>query len=366
MKVNLQSLKNNKLPILITAIGGGGHGEQILKAIRLAKDDRYHIVGADANPNCPQFSLVDECVTLPFANEPSYLEALLTVCKRFKIKALFHGCEPELKLFAANRELIEQQGIFLPVNPLSVIQVCMNKEKTNEQLENLGFEPPRFISVSSRDALKEIQWFPVVIKPSIGSGGSTSVYIAQNTQELLGLADYLGIEAIAGNFLVQEYVGTPDAEYTVGVLHDMDGNYLNSIAVRRLLSSSLNIRISVSNRTNRQELGPKLVISSGISHGYVGRFTEVTKQCKAIAKAIGVKGPINIQCRLVDGKVKVFEINPRFSGTTSIRAMVGYNEPDILLRRHLLNDRSIEPDFEYREALILRNLVEVEVDNHVR
>ena len=66
------------------------------------------------------------------------------------------------------------------------------------------------------------------------------------------------------------------------------------------------------------------------------------------------------------GKVKVFEINPRFSGTTSIRAIVGYNEPDILLRRHLLNDRSIEPDFEYSEALILRNLVEVVGDKYAQ
>lgn len=359
-------MKTNKLPILITAIGGGGHGEQILKAIRLAKGDRYHVVGADANPNCPQFALCDEHVPLPFASDPSYIDSLLAACKQYKIKALFHGCEPELKLFATQRELIEQQGIFLPVNPLSVIQTCMNKEATNRHLEYLGFEPPRFIRVSSKETLKEIDWFPVVVKPSIGSGGSANVYIAQNTTQLLGLADYLGLEAIVDNFLVQEYVGTPDVEYTVGVLHDMDGNYLNSIAVRRLLSGQLNIRMSLPNRTNRPELGPRLVISSGVSHGHVGRFPEVTKQCRAIAEAIGVKGPINIQCRLVDGKVKVFEINPRFSGTTSIRAMVGYNEPDILLRRHVLNDRSIQPDFEYREALILRNLVEVEIDQYAQ
>jgi len=359
-------LKTNRLPILITAVGGGGHGEQILKAIRLAKGDRYYVVGADANPNCPQFALVDEHVLLPFAGDPSYIDSLLAACKQYKIRALFHGCEPELKLFASQRELIEQQAIFLPVNPLSVIETCMNKEEINRQLKDLGFAPPRFVRISSKEALKQINWFPVVVKPSIGGGGSANVYVAQNARELLGLADYLGLEATADKFLVQEYVGTPDVEYTVGVLHDMDGNYVNSIAVRRLLSGQLNIRMSVPNRTNRPELGPRLVISSGVSHGYVGRFPEVTKQCKAIAKAIGVKGPINIQCRLVDGEVKVFEINPRFSGTTSIRAMVGYNEPDILLRRHLLNDRSIEPDFEYSEALILRNLVEVLVDKYAQ
>jgi carbamoyl-phosphate synthase large subunit len=347
----------DKLPILITAIGGGGHGEQILKAIQLAPGDKYFIIGADANPNCPQFELVDESVQLPFASDPSYLDSLLDVCKRFSVKALFHGCEPELKLFASQRAAIEELGIFLPVNPLSVIQTCMNKLQTNQILKDLGFDPPKFVQISSSEALKKIEWFPVVVKPSTGSGGSANVYIAQNSKELIGLADYLGLEVIAESFFVQEYIGTPDDEFTVGVLHDMDGNYLNSIAVNRLLSGQLNIKMSVPNRSSKKYLGPKLVISSGISHGHIGRFPEVTQQCRRIAKAIGAKGSINIQCRLVDGKVKVFEINPRFSGTTSLRAMVGYNEPDTLIRKHLLHE-NIKQDFSYKSALILRNISE--------
>jgi carbamoyl-phosphate synthase large subunit len=350
-------MTDKKIPILVTAIGGGGHGEQILKALRMVNHDRYFIVGADANPHSPQFSLVDARASLPMANDSSYLDALLTLCQQFGIKALFHGCEPELKQFTKYREQIENRGIFLPINPTGVIEMCMDKERTNRQLVNLGFDSPKFTRISTKDALKQIDWFPVVVKPSVGGGGSANVYIAQNSIELLGLSDYLGLETIADNFLIQEYVGTPDEEYTVGVLHDMDGNYLNSIAVRRLLSGGLNIRMSVPNRTNRKELGSKLVISSGVSHGYVGRFHEVTEQCKDIAKAIGAKGPVNVQCRFVNRKVKVFEINPRFSGTTSLRAMVGYNEPDVLIRKHIFGE-SITPDFEYKEALILRSLCE--------
>lgn len=353
-------MANGKLQVLVTAIGGIGTGEQILKAIRLAKGDRYHILGADANPNCPQFSLVDGRASLPLATHPGYIDALLTLCDKYKIKALFHGCEAELKQFALHRDHIEQAGIFLPINPTDVIQLCMNKENMSRRLAVLGFEPPRFARVASKEEVKRIDWFPVVVKPSVGSGGSANVYLAQDTRELLGLAEYLGLEAVADDFLIQEYVGTPDDEYTVGVLHDMDGTYINAIAIRRLLSGQLNIRMSVPNRTGRKELGTRLVVSSGVSHGYVGRFQEVSAQCASIAKAIGAKGPINIQCRLVEGKVKVFEINPRFSGTTSLRAMVGFNEPDILMRKHLFGE-AIQTDFAYEEALILRSLVERKV-----
>lgn len=349
-----------KIKILVTAIGGSGHGEQILKALRAVDHDRYVIVGAEANPNTPQFGMVDQRASLPLASDPSYLDALMGLCRKHDIRALFHGCEPELKLFSKYRDIIEGEGIFLPVNPTPVIDLCMNKERTNEKLAELGFSAPRFIRIYSRDDLKTIDWFPVVVKPSVGGGGSANVYIAQDLNELIGLADYLGLETIADNFLVQEYVGTPNDEFTVGVLHDMDGNYLNSIAVRRLLSGQLNIRMSVPNRTTRRDLGAKLVVSSGVSHGHIGKFKEVTEQCSEIAKAIGAKGPINVQCRFVDGKVRVFEINPRFSGTTSLRAMVGYNEPDVLIRKHLLNE-SIDVDFSYRESTIIRTLVENEV-----
>jgi carbamoyl-phosphate synthase large subunit len=53
----------------------------------------------------------------------------------------------------------------------------------------------------------------------------------------------------------------------------------------------------------------------------------------------------------------IFEINPRFSGTTSIRAMMGYNEPDLLLRRHLRGE-ALTPRFPYRSGMVLRSLGE--------
>jgi carbamoyl-phosphate synthase large subunit len=154
-------------------------------------------------------------------------------------------------------------------------------------------------------------------------------------------------------------VGTPEQEYTVGVLHDMEGNYINSIAVKRAFTGQLNVRMSVANVTKNAELGTRLLISSGVSQGAIGRFPEVTSQCKEIAKAIGARGPLNIQCRLVRGAVKVFEINPRFSGTTSLRAMVGYNEPDVLMRVHLFGE-TVKTDFTYQEGYILRKLVETD------
>ena len=343
--------------VLVTAIGGGGHGDQILKALRLAPPGSYTIFGADANPHCPQAGLVQRFVPLPLARDPEYINELLRTCKELGVQALFHGCEPELLLFAANRNLIEKAGIFLPINDTALIQLCMDKAKTNARLAELGFPAPRYVNVTSESEFDSVDWFPVVVKPAVGSGGSANVFIAQDMKELKALAAYLGLGSLTSGFMIQEYVGTPDQEFTVGVLHDLDGQYINAIAVNRHLNSGLSVRNSVPNRTGRKELGPRLVISSGVSQGDIGRFDEVTRQCRDIADSLGSRGPLNLQCRFVDGKVRVFEINPRFSGTTSLRAMVGLNEPDLLVRRHLLG-QVIEENDQYQEATILRSLVE--------
>lgn len=347
----------NKINILVTAIGGGGHGEQILKACLLAKNSNYRIFGADMNPFCPQFNLVTDYAVLPRADHPDFIDRVLEICDRFEIRALFHGCEPELKKYSDERHLFEERGIFLPINPKQTIDTCMSKERTFSVLSDLGFEVPQFVRVASKEDLKSVDFFPAVVKPSVGGGGSSDVFIVQSMRELLSLSEYIDIENSQTQFVIQEYVGNPDQEFTVGVLHDMNGDYINSIALRRHLSGQLNIKSRVQNRTKRVDLGPYLIVSSGISHGDLGRYPEVTEPCIEIARAIGSTSSINIQCRLVNGVVKVFEINPRFSGTTSLRAMVGYNEPDLLIRRHLLKE-TIAPDFKFEEATVLRSLIE--------
>lgn len=343
--------------VLVTAVGGGGHGEQILKALRMAGAGRYQLFGADAKPLGAEASGVADFVTLPTAHEDGYLQALLDACSRFEVDALFHGCEPELLTFMANRKTIIEAGIFLPINTTNLIRLCMDKSLLNERLKQLGFPAPRFVVARTEDDIGAVDFFPVVVKPTLGGGGSANVYVAQDSHELLSLTAYLRLGQSGTQFLIQEYVGTADQEFTVGVLHDLDGNYLNSIAVRRRLDTALSVRLSVPNRTPRRDLGERLVISSGVSQGEIGRFSIVTEQCREIAERLESRGPLNFQCRLVSGKVQIFEVNPRLSGTTSLRAMAGMNEPDLLIRRHLLQ-HDIAPDEPYAEATIIRSLSE--------
>lgn len=349
----MTSAVDTKHPVLVTGIGGGGHGEQILKALQLA--GRYVIIGADANGECANRHEVDHFAVLPRANDPRYLDEVVALAQRFACRAIFHGSEAEMVVLSQRRDELAAMGLYVPVNPPSVMEICQDKAATMAFLTAQGVCVPLFREVRAIADLEGFDRFPVVIKPSRGGGGSANVFIVQNRVELELFTSYL--LGIYESFVLQEYVGTPEQEYTVGVLFGADGQLLNSIAIRRLINNALTIRTSVPNRSGRAELGSRLIISTGISQGYVGDWPELRAQCEHIAIALQPRAPINIQCRLVNGIVIPFEINPRFSGTTSLRAMVGYNEPDFLFRRDVLGE-PVELHFPYRSGLILRSLRE--------
>ena len=239
------------------------------------------------------------------------------------------------------------------------MEICQDKARLAGFLSGHGFAVPRFREVRHIADIGGFDVFPVIVKPSLGGGGSANVLIAQSRAELEAFCAYL--LTLYPRVLVQEYVGTPESEFTVGVLFGRDGTLINSIGIRRIIANALSLRTRVPNRSDRTELGPALVVSSGISQGEIGRWPEVTAQCERIAAALRPQAPVNIQCRLVDGVAIPFEINPRFSGTTSLRALAGYNEPDVLIRRDVMGE-TIEDHFAYREITVMRGLQETVID----
>jgi carbamoyl-phosphate synthase large subunit len=347
-------MNKREVVVMVTGVGGGGHGEQIVKALRLGQL-RYRIIGTDTDPDSSGFRMVDEAHRVPRADSPDYIDTVLALCERHGARALFHGSEPEMYALQAHRSRFEDAGIYLPINRSHVMDVCRDKVETVRFLASHGFSTPLGWEIREPGDAARVDRFPVVLKPAVGGGGSANVAIAQDAEELLLFATHLLKHA--SPLAVQEYVGTPDAEFTVGVLFGADGALINSIATRRLLTTAISVRLRVPNRTARHDLGPMLVVSSGVSQGEVGRWPEVTGPCERIAAALLPNAPVNIQCRLVDGRVVPFEINPRFSGTTSLRAMAGFNEPDVLVRRDVFGE-SIDNHFAYDSCVIMRGLQE--------
>ena len=103
---------------LVTAIGGGGHGDQVLKALLLAKKNKYNIHGSDMAAYRAQAKMVSKFFQFPSANDENYLNLLLKICYEFDIEVLIHGCEPELKVFPKTETLLSLRSFFFQLIPL--------------------------------------------------------------------------------------------------------------------------------------------------------------------------------------------------------------------------------------------------------
>ena len=338
----------SKINVMVTGIGGGGHGEQILKALKISNLDLF-ILGTDITENSSGKRYVDEFCKIPRATNPEYREILASLVKKHNIRFLFHGSEPELKFMNENRDILASLGVEHPLNSEEIISLCMNKYNTYKKLENLGFELPAFYKVASLEDIEQIKTFPVVLKPNTSSGGSSNVFIAIDREELELTTKLMLKRGI--DIVCQKYVYSPNDEYTIGISSDSSGKILGSVAVKRFITNALSTMLSV-----RDKDGKSYVISSGVSQGLVCQDKKLCEEAEKIAKALNSKGPLNIQCRYKDGKLMLFEINPRLSGTTSLRAMAGYNEPEQMIRQKLLG---LPWQSDVEEKIIMRSLEEV-------
>jgi carbamoyl-phosphate synthase large subunit len=326
--------------VLIAGIGGASLGTELIKCLSIA--GRYVIIGCDVSgfayghyvPGVERTFVVDR---------NDYVESVLKVCRTYDLQIVMPGAEQPMLLLNAARASFERHGIRIAGNSQEVVRKFSDKAFTFRLLKDLGFQVPQTVTAESGEDLEGMM-FPCVIKPAEGSGGSGFVFIASDAGEAAQYVTYLldnGKKA-----LVQEYVGDEEGEFTVGVLHLPNGRLVGSIALRRLLEAKLSCSFK----------GRGGIISSGYSQGLIDQFPDLCRMAERIASAVGSEGPLNIQGRVRGGALLPFEINPRFSASAYLRALAGFNEPDIFLQ-HLVRGTPTPP-VSIRPGYYLRSLAE--------
>ena len=349
--------------VVITGVGPQSTGHQIYKALRLGRR-RYRLVVGSMRPEHLCVAPEGRGVSLPRADDPRYLQELARVANAAGARFIAPGSDVELqRVLAEQGALAQLTPAVLLANNAATVALCSDRQATAETLAQAGFRTPRtFDSATAGGVVAGLRAasirYPVVLKPRWGGGGSANVFVAQDEEELRFFAAFL--ERNGSHPLVQEYVGDAAHEYTIGVLSYPDGSLAGSIVLHRQVEGLLSTRLRVPNRTGRAELGPTLAVSSGFTQGRIDDFPHVRAAAERIARAAGSTGPLNIQGRLDGDEFVVFEINPRFSGTTSIRAMAGWNEPEQLIDWHL-GARGGTGTANYRAGTFIRALAEYPV-----
>lgn len=316
----------NKINILVTGVGGRSVGHQILHAL-LKVSEKYRIVATDADAFSFGLYQTENRYIIPRADDPQYIPTLLRLIAFEKIMAVFPGTEPEVRLLSKFRETIESSGCKVIVNPFEVVNLCSNKWRLYRWLKDNKIGTPKSVLSDEWKKLVAETGFPIIGKPTENTGASRSVAIIKDENEVHKFLE----ETDGSEVIFQEYCGDVEQEYTVGVLISKTGRVIDSIVVHRRL-------VGLSLGSKRMINGQLYALSSGYSQGFVIRHQQIQNFCEKLAVMLGIQGPVNIQCRIDGNDIKVFEVHPRFSGTTSIRADVGFNEPDVLIRNFLFDE----------------------------
>ncbi len=330
----------NDQSIMIAGIGGASLGTEIFKALRLAGG--YRIYGCDISPTA--YGLYEPGFAATYrVDRDNYLTSVIETCKKAHVQWIIPGGEQPMVLLGQALDRLAEAGVRLIGNTKNVVALCSNKKEMFDYLRAVGIHAPRTIEVTQPSDIESVG-LPCIIKPATGSGGSVSVFFATTTDEAMIYAEY--IRRNNGLPIAQEYLDVEEGEFTVGVLSLPDGQIVSSIALRRTLDAKLSVAYR----------GRGGIIFSGYSQGYIGDYPELCRQAEGIAKAIDSRGPINIQGRVRNGILFPFEINPRFSASTYLRAMAGVNEVDIFIR--YLQSGAIPVPISIRPGWYLRSLTE--------
>jgi carbamoyl-phosphate synthase large subunit len=228
--------------------------------------------------------------------------------------------------------LREETGAVVVTSPPAVLRRMEDKWELTRYLAGAGFDAPRSVLPADGDAwqqfLDEVP-YPFIVKDRFGAG-SQGLGIARSPAQLAELV------ATIPNPVVQEYLAPDDEEYTVGVFVCSDGEPAGSIVMRRTLGLGMTMKAQV---LPDSALGP---------------------YCERVLARSGCLGPCNVQLRLTARGPVVFEVNPRFSSTTSARAHYGYNEPEMSIRHLVLGEDLERPVI--RPGRFFRVIEEVHVD----
>jgi carbamoyl-phosphate synthase large subunit len=264
------------------------------------------VIVTDVNPLSPAIYAADGAFRVAMADHPRYLDDILAIAKAERIGLIIPTIDDELTVFARGAARFAAEGIRVVVSPEETTEVCHDKYLTCRKLTARGIAAARSFLPAELPVRPE---FPLFIKPRRGRGG-VGAFPIRDARALAFFLDYVD------DPVVQDYLDGP--EFTIDMLCDFSGRPLSIVPRERVV-----IRAGVIDR-GRTVKDPALI---GLG--------------QACAEAMSCVGAVNIQCRVVDGRPIVFEINPRFSGGIPLTIESGADFPQMLVQ--LASGRTVAP-----------------------
>jgi len=301
--VSNESMLSKKKKIIVLGSGPNRIGQGIefdyccthgLMAIR---ESGYESIMVNCNPETvsTDFDIADK---LYF--EPVYWEHLWEIIEHEKPDGIIVQLGGQTALKLAKR--LHEKGIKIIGTSFDSMDIAEDRGRFSDTLKELGIPYPNYGTAYTTDEAIEVAkevGYPVLVRPSYVLGGQR-MRIVINDEELEKSVVSL-LKHLPGNKILIDHFLDRCQEAEVDAI--CDGETVHIMGIMEHIEPA--------------------GIHSGDSHAVLPAFNltplivdEMTDIAKKIALQLNIKGLINIQYAIKDGKVFVIEANPRASRTT--------------------------------------------------
>lgn len=290
-----------------------------------------HLVGADLNKDDTILQMCDAVYQVPRGNDPSYVDALLEICKKEKIDVLLPIMSVELNTLAENRERFTAIGTKVSVSDAEALYVANNKYRLFDYMKDNSIPCAHYFAVHNSKELQDAAaklGYPdnrVCVKATEGSGSrgfrildeyqprfdafmndkpSSGIIRMQELLSIIGEAD------VFPELIVMEYL--PGAEYSVDLLADKGKSLVTCCRKSLRMENSIMLEAEI--------VENKAVIDL----------------CEQTTKLLRLDGNIGFDVReRADGTPVIMECNPRITAGVPFFAIAGVNLPYLCIKKLL-------------------------------
>ncbi len=282
--------------ILVSGASGIiGYG--ILRSLKKSGRD-FKLIGTTIYNDSVAQGFCDIFEQAPLTSDPKYIEWLLSIITKYNVEMIIPGIEADMYKWVEHFSLLNGSGAFVLLNNPDLILLCNDKWLFYKKLEEAN-SPYRIDTTLNPDFdfLQQKFGLPFLLKPKQGHG-SRGIVKVDGKETFIKHASVIG-----KTLMVQPIIGNDNEEFTTSAFCDGNGSFYASMTLRRKLAKD----------------------------GYTEKAEVVTvdgmdEAVKNLCELFKPKGPTNFQFRKEEAGLKLLEINPRISSSTSLRAAFGYNE----------------------------------------
>jgi carbamoylphosphate synthase large subunit len=315
-----------KIKILLVSVGSLV-GKNLLEIINHSRKS-FYLTGTNSITDFDSRSNLDEFHLSPLSKSSKMGGFLESLIDEINPDLIVPCRDEEVVVLARISEKNQAIRSKISITNQALAESFLDKYKSALLCKELDlpFAKTILLNDGSLNSLK----FPVIVKPREGYA-SQGVKIIYSKKQL----DFLS--SFGQEYIVQEYLSEDSFLLKSALNFENDGFPLHFSFEEN--KYSIQLSLAENDKDSTFFIGTHFMkngISFEVSRNYDSSLESLARDCSQKFHQIGVRGPLNIQLqRGQEGGFKIFEFNCRFTGATSARFLLGYNELDLLLRDKL-------------------------------